>query len=350
VPLYELKAESIEAVPPYTFEGAGVYERRDLQRLLREHVEVISPDTLIIAEEFGSWDESKRRIDLLGLDRDANLVVIELKRDETGSHMELQAVRYAAMVSTMTFEQAVQTYGRYRSLSAEDAGAALVTFLGWEEPDEEHFGLDVRIVLAAGDFSSELATSVSWLNDRSLDIRCVRMRPYQLDGRILVDVQQVIPPPEAAEVQIKIREKAERIRGARSQYRDFTRYDVDVEGEHYVAQAKRRLIFLVVQRAVAREGASPDEISRLVERNPWAVADGIFDDEDTFTLNIRGQYVAVDRPFDQGRWFTATDELFHSDGKTYAFTKMWSGDDVLKAIENIRERYPNLRISVTPSP
>ena len=51
---------------------------------------------LVVAEEFGDWEESKRRIDLLGLDRDATLVVIELKRTDDGGHMELQAIRYAA--------------------------------------------------------------------------------------------------------------------------------------------------------------------------------------------------------------------------------------------------------------
>ena len=36
---------------------------------LLDHIEVISRDTLIISEEFSSWDRSDRRIDLLGVDR-----------------------------------------------------------------------------------------------------------------------------------------------------------------------------------------------------------------------------------------------------------------------------------------
>ena len=52
-------------------------ERRDLQRLLKQQIEVIAPDTLVIAEELCEWDESLRRIDLLGIDRNANLVVVE---------------------------------------------------------------------------------------------------------------------------------------------------------------------------------------------------------------------------------------------------------------------------------
>ncbi len=95
VPIYEFAQTGIVALKPATFGLVNLQERRDLQRLLRENIEVIAPETLVISEEFGEWEDSKRRIDLLGVDRDANLVVIELKRTEDGGHMELQAIRYA---------------------------------------------------------------------------------------------------------------------------------------------------------------------------------------------------------------------------------------------------------------
>lgn len=34
-----------------------------------------------------------------------------------------------------------------------------------------------------------------WLNERDLDIRCIRLKPYGDNGRVLLDVQQVIPLP-----------------------------------------------------------------------------------------------------------------------------------------------------------
>ena len=70
---------------------------------------------MVITEEFGDWLDSLRRIDLLCVNSDANLVVIELKRSDDGGHMELQALRYAAMVSAMTFDQAVETFARYKT-------------------------------------------------------------------------------------------------------------------------------------------------------------------------------------------------------------------------------------------
>ena len=103
--LYELTRTAIIALDQTTFATRDINERLDLQRLLKQHIEVIAPDTLVIAEELCEWDESKRRVDLLAVDREANLVVVELKRTEDGGHMELQAIRYAAMVSAMSFSK-----------------------------------------------------------------------------------------------------------------------------------------------------------------------------------------------------------------------------------------------------
>lgn len=227
--VYEIKADEIVPLSQTSFEAAGVRERADLQRLLRAHVEVVCPDVLVIAEEFCAWEDSRCRVDLLAVDRDANLVVIELKRTEDAGLAQLQAVRYAAMVSAMTFDEAAAAYADYLRRGAGaahagdgqgayvDAATRLLRFLGWDEPDEDRFAQDVRIVLVAADFSRELTTAVMWLNQRNLDIRCVRLRPYQDGNRLLVDVQQVIPLPEAEDYVIRIRRKAVREREDRAE-------------------------------------------------------------------------------------------------------------------------------------
>ncbi len=228
MPLYELGNDEITVVAETTFAEQGIKEREDLQRLLRDQISIIAPNTLVIAEEFGEWDESRRRIDLLGLDKGANLVVIELKRTEDGGRMELQAIRYAAMVSTMTFDKAVELFSRYLADRDRDESAAslIMDFLGWTEIDEDGFAQDVKIVLASAEFSKELTTSVMWLNEHDLDIKCVRFRPYCYQGKVILDVQQVIPLPEVAEYQVQIREKKQKERLARSQGKDRSTYSI----------------------------------------------------------------------------------------------------------------------------
>ena len=116
--LYELGPDSLVPLGQTTLASENVQERQDLQRLLRDQIDVLDPDLLVISEEFALWEDSRRRIDLLAVDREANLVVIELKRDESGGHMDLQALRYAAMVSAMTWTKAVEAFGAYLEVRA----------------------------------------------------------------------------------------------------------------------------------------------------------------------------------------------------------------------------------------
>jgi hypothetical protein len=223
MPLYEMTADAFRPLGQASFSDLKVRERDDLQRLLRSQIEVLGDELYVLSEEFGDWDDSRRRIDLLAIDPQANLVVIELKRTNDGGHMELQAIRYASMVSAMTFEKAETIHGMFLARMgepAEEARTRMLAFLGWDEPEEESFAPDVRIVLVSEDFGKELTTTVLWLRDRDIDIRCIRLRPYRDGERTLVDVQQIIPLPEANEYQIQLREKEQVGRKKRAERSD----------------------------------------------------------------------------------------------------------------------------------
>lgn len=165
----------------------------------------------MIAEEFSEWEESSRRIDLLCLDQRARLVVGEIKRTEDGGHMELQAIRYAAMVSAMTLEQLISAHARY--IKGEDAyqraEAAVLGHLSLDTQNDGALTGEVRTILIASDFSKEITTSVMWLNTFGLDITCIRLRPFRVGNYLLIDLQQIIPLPEAAEYETKLRKQKE---------------------------------------------------------------------------------------------------------------------------------------------
>jgi hypothetical protein len=218
--LYEMTTGNFIPIGKTSFADIKVGERTDIQRLLRTQINVLDDDLYVLTEEFSDWTDSKRRIDLLAIDKQANLVVIELKRTQDGGHMELQAIRYASMVSAMTFERAEQIHAEFLDRigqPATEAQSRLLEFLNWDVPNEDTFGQEVRILLVSEDFGKELTTAVLWLRDHDIDIRCVRLRPYLHGTSKLIDVQQIIPLPEAQEYQIQLREKEQQERKQKSQ-------------------------------------------------------------------------------------------------------------------------------------
>jgi hypothetical protein len=342
MPLFVLHSDDIREVGASSFSVLGVNERTHLQRVLRKKLDVIAPDCFLLAEEFGEWEGAWRRIDLLAIDRDARLVVIELKRTEDGGHAELQAIRYAAMVSTMTFEQAVDAHRRYLETNGieGDAGGRILSFLGWPEPRPEDFAMDVRIILVAANFSKELTTAVLWLSERNVDITCVRLRPYTFEGQTLLDVQTVIPLPETADYQIKVRQREEIRREAAASSDRNQKYDVFdgemVESQLYKRQALHRLI-----RVLAKRGVTPEQMMEVVPSYKtflFVSVDGELEGE-AFMEAAREECSRVGRAFDPKRFSSRDEELICFNGRTYAVTNQ-VGANLETVLSQLSQAFP----------
>jgi hypothetical protein len=223
--LFEIQADrTLSVIEPQLFndESIRLKERQDLQAMLRDSPEaqrqILGEGLLVFSEEFSNWQDSVRRIDLLALDKRGELVVIELKRDEDGAHMELQAVRYAAMVSAMTFQAVLRAYQAFlikRGLPGEEAEPKLLEFLGKSSEDEVAIGSKPRILLLSRGLGKEITTTVLWLrNECNLDVRCIEMIPHEVGGRKLLATQTIIPPPAAADYMVTIGEKTRQTREA----------------------------------------------------------------------------------------------------------------------------------------
>ncbi|GAA4885097.1 hypothetical protein [Serinicoccus chungangensis] len=238
MPIFEVIAGGLHKLDQTTLADEHLWERRDLQLYLRQHLHEIdgTRDLLVIAEEFADWADSKRRIDLLGVDRQGNLVVIELKRGASGEHMDLQAVRYAAMVSTLTLDQAARAFAQFltqtgEAVSIDIARDRIVEHIDAEDPEEE-FGRDVRIVLVSEDFSLEVTSAIMWLSAKGVDMTAIRLAVHKLDDRLLLNFLQVIPFKGAEDYQVRVRNKEQA-------EQEIRRNKVTWNGEWYVAYGGR---------------------------------------------------------------------------------------------------------------
>jgi hypothetical protein len=326
---------TLTAVPASQFAMLRVKEREHLQSALQEKIDVIAPDTMVLTEEFGQWEEAKRRIDLLCLDTECRLVVVELKRTDDGGHIELQALRYAAMVSAMTFEQAVSAHAAYlakRGIASEMAESRIREFL--DEPEGVvTLSSKVRLVLASADFSREITTTVLWLNAQGLDVTCVRLQPHLVADQLMIDVQQIIPLPAAQEYQIAIREKANLRERAETSGRDLTKYEVTTSFGISTGLPKRRFMFEVVREAV-KQGIAPEKINEAV---PWRRA--------TMFLKASGalkggELMAAYPKKNPSRFFSDDEEIFQVGGATYAMSNQW-GSNTEDAVKNIVQLLPS---------
>lgn len=183
---------------PTSFFDLGVKERQDLEEWIKDNPDILGTELLLITSEYDGFDKSDERLDLLALDSAGKLAIIELKRDVSRSLADLQAIRYAAFCSTMTFEKVVSLYALFAQIDKEAAKKKIQDFVG--DPDFSAIDNKPRIILAAGSFDDQEVTScVLWLRSFGVDISCVEITPYQManDNRIILVPRVIIPLPEA---------------------------------------------------------------------------------------------------------------------------------------------------------
>jgi hypothetical protein len=148
---------------------------------------------LIIAKELPL--PSAIRLDLLGVDREGALVVIELKRDDSGTNVEWQAIKYASYCSGFSQDEIYTTFAEHLGTDSDDAQVKIEEYLGSKL---ENLNDKQRIILVSKEFHSDVVPAVLWLRESEIDITCVRLTPH-LDeqGNLFVDPEIIIPLPEA---------------------------------------------------------------------------------------------------------------------------------------------------------
>lgn len=323
--IFTLENGQLNPVQTTSFINESILERQHLQQALKQNISLVAPDCLILAEECAEWDASRKRIDLLAIDKQANLVIIELKRTDTGDHMELQALRYASMISTMTYEHGLDVLVQHRHKNGEEnftrdnAIEVLNDFVDLDDLNEANFGNDVRIVLVSAEFSRELTTSVIWLNERDLDITCVRMKPYNYAGKILIDIQQVIPLPEAKDYQIRAQKKAEERRENQKKLnsKDYSKYLFNG-----IELNKRKLVLELIKTHIKNNNIL--SFSDLLIDFPFELRQG---------RKLYKMYDEVLHTSDKTRYFIDDNEILNFNEGKYVISNQWGAGNIQNILD-----------------
>ena len=356
----KMEDEKLVPISETSYKENNCEETTFLRPLLRKSIEdgsieEILPDLMIVAEEFNAWSNSNRRIDLLAVDQDANLIVIEIKRSNHGDHSELQAIRYAAMIADLTFEKTAEALLRHminngdESVTLKDASEKLTDFFNWNGPDETLFGKEVKIVIAAAGFSDELATSVMYLRrEYNMDIKCLAMVPYENGDEMLIDVDIVIPRPEMAKMEIKSfakKQNEKQVRAAKAGKRK--KYTISVMGKMIGDSLLKKESILAMVKAIVQNGHSPAEIKELVFAMPERFTSMFEIIEGERCAEEVKRHIARTVSKDKAtRFFCERDEdIFKHEGNTYVLSNQW-GRETEAVMSRMAAHFSRLNIKI----
>ena len=198
-----------EPVTEVDFSEAGFQERRDIQEWVAEHPRILGEDLLIVAKEYSGFDRTRERPDLVAVDKDGKLVIVELKRDDTGANVHWQAIKYASYFKRAKPEHIAEMLARHAQISEAEAMSRLRQHI--YSDDLEDLNRDQRIILVSHRFAPEVTSAVMWLNEKfsSQDpITCMKLTPYRDPdtGALYVQSSILLPVPGTEGLDVTIGE------------------------------------------------------------------------------------------------------------------------------------------------
>ena len=137
----------------------GRTEPYDLEPWLESNPGILGPDIVIIGRQSMS---KSGPIDLLGIDKTGNVVIVEIKRDKLPREALAQAIDYASDAAEWTIE-------KLGEICSEYCGRNLEETLTEAFPDADVENLSIndtqRIILVGFSVGSALERMIEWLSD-----------------------------------------------------------------------------------------------------------------------------------------------------------------------------------------
>lgn len=143
-----------------TMAKAGRTEPKDLQSWIKSSPNILGEDILIIGEKIKT---KSGELDLLGIDKSGNSIIIELKRDELKPREAFaQAIDYASDVASWDFDKLNDECKKYRGQPLDECINE-----NFEDVDLENISVNQtqRILLVGSYIEESLQRMIEWLSD-----------------------------------------------------------------------------------------------------------------------------------------------------------------------------------------
>lgn len=170
------------------------FEKR-LENWLEQNISMISDNLLVIGRQvvtaFG------KSIDLLCLNRDGDLVIVELKRDKAPREVIAQVLEYASWVNDLSYEDVVNIADEYLKTKGTNLEEAFQQKFGSPLPDvlnESH-----EMLIVASDLDDQSERVIKYLNERGIRINAATFSYFKDGDREYIARVLLVPRSERRE-------------------------------------------------------------------------------------------------------------------------------------------------------
>ncbi|MGX8698458.1 MAG: endonuclease NucS domain-containing protein [bacterium] len=161
----------------------ALINEKELEDLLCEHIELLNPDWLVIGRQVRT--SANKLIDLLCMDRDGDIVIVELKKGMTPREVTAQAIDYASCVDKLHPEDFAEIYLQYSKNNKSLGEAYREKFR--DDLDEDTIKQKVKMVIVATQMDDSTERIIAYLQSKyQVNINILFFNVFQHNGQRLL--------------------------------------------------------------------------------------------------------------------------------------------------------------------
>ena len=149
----------------------------DLEILLEKNPEYFLENSKVLIIGRQVTTNLNTFIDLLGIDKEGNTVVIELKREKTPRETIAQILEYASFVESLNYDQLNRVYQEY-SGDEMNLDEYHQQFFQNNEDSKVAFNKSSKLMIVAQTISSEIKQIALYLRKKNIDIFCLEFKYF----------------------------------------------------------------------------------------------------------------------------------------------------------------------------
>jgi hypothetical protein len=160
----------------YNFKDSN--RESDLEVLLENNPEYFFEESKVLIIGRQVTTNLNTFIDLLGIDKTGNTVIVELKREKTPRETIAQLLEYASFVENLDYSQLNEIYQDYsgEESSLEDYHQQ---YFQSESEEKVSFNKSTRLVIVAQEISKEIRQTALFLRKKGVDIYCMEFKYFE---------------------------------------------------------------------------------------------------------------------------------------------------------------------------
>lgn len=170
----------------------AVEKESDIEDFLEKHIEVLDPGTIVIGRQVQA--DGRNTIDLMGVDREGNAVIIELKRGKPTRNVISQVLGYAEWAEMAGYDE-LNDIAKTKHL--DENVDLYTTFQSKFKSVPEPWNVNQTIYIVAERIDQKTGDVADYLSERGVDVRCVEINFHEGAGKEIVSVNFVVGSPPA---------------------------------------------------------------------------------------------------------------------------------------------------------